>query len=131
MIYKLLNKPLPLLALYKPNPIFIPHHVCLHKHTLRTYDLHWNHNTCYCSFGLILCDTHLIFHCNKIPNGRVQWICKVICEGDHFRPRYKIWLESLKIATTFVTPYQRGFIQTGWIKQYILFNNRKVLWKPW
>ena len=41
-------------ARYKLNPIFIPHHVSLHKHTIRPYNLHWNQNTWSCSSKLIL-----------------------------------------------------------------------------
>ena len=49
-----INKHLYFRALYKPNLIFIPHYVSLHKNKLRTYHLHWNHTNFYSE--LELCD---------------------------------------------------------------------------
>ena len=49
-----INKHLYFRALYKPNLIFIPHYVPLHKHTFQTYHLHWNHTNFYSE--LELCD---------------------------------------------------------------------------
>ena len=85
IIYKSLKKPLSFRAIYKPNPIFITHLVSLHKHILRTYCLHWNHNTFSYSFKLIICDTNWLYHRNQRPNFRFQGICKV----NHWIPRRK------------------------------------------
>ena len=39
-------------------PIFILHHVFLHKYMIRPSNLHWNYNTCYFFFNFILCYTN-------------------------------------------------------------------------
>ena len=113
------------MAFYKPNPICIPHHISLQKHTFRTYHLHWSHNTFY--FDLALCDTNWLFHYNKRPTCQLWWWV----QENHYRPRCQIWWTIWKTATYLVTLDQiilhQGFNKPRLSKQKYLPSQHVII----